>query len=77
MRKLHKARINLLQQPFALQAYVRVALRSGEQRRAQIIGRTIEANPVYDLRLDDGTIVQNVRLYLGDNENYLINAMVP
>lgn len=65
------------QQPFELKTYINVLLRSGTQRRAQIIGRTIEANPVYDLRLDDGTIVQNVRLYLGDNENYLINAMVP
>ena len=74
---MNKTCINLLQQPFALKAYVTVALRNGEQCRAQIIGRTIEANPVYDLRLDDGTIVQRVRLTLGDNENYLINAMVP
>lgn len=65
------------QQPFELKTYINVLLRSGEQCRSQIIGRTIEANPVYDLRLDDGTIVQNVRLTLGDNENYLINAMVP
>lgn len=64
------------QQPFELQRYVNVVLRSGTQCKAQIIGRTIEANPVYDLRLDDGTIVQSVRLHLGDNENYLINAMV-
>ena len=65
------------QQPFELKTYINVLLRSGTQCRAQIIGRTIDANPVYDLRLDDGTIVQNVRLTLGDNENYLINAMVP
>lgn len=65
------------QQPFELKTYVNVLLRSGTQCRAQIVARTIEADPVYDLRLDDGTIVQRVRLTLGDNENYLINAMVP
>jgi hypothetical protein len=63
------------QQPFELQRYVNVVLRSGTQCRAQIIGRTIEAEPHYDLRLSDGTIVQSVRLTLGDNENYLINAI--
>lgn len=65
------------QQPFELKTYVNVVLRSGAQCKAQIVARTIEADPVYDLRLDDGTIVQRVRLTLGDNENYLINAMVP
>jgi hypothetical protein len=65
------------QQPFELQKHVNVVLRSGAQCRAQIIGRTIEAEPHYDLRLSDGTIVQRVRLHLGDNENYLINAIAP
>ena len=64
-------------QPFELQKYVNVVLRSGTQCKAQIVARTIEADPVYDLRLDDGTIVQRVRLHLGDNENYLINAIAP
>lgn len=65
------------QQPFALKMYASVVLRNGTTCRAQIVARTIEADPVYDLRLPDGTIVQRVRLTLGDNENYLINAMVP
>ncbi len=62
---------------FALKMYVSVVLRNKTTCRAQIVGRTIEAEPVYDLRLPDGTIVQRVRLPFGDNENYLINAMVP
>lgn len=65
------------QQPFELKKYVHVSLRNGAICRAQIIGRTIEADPVYDLRLPDDTIVQRVRLHLGDNENYLINAIAP
>jgi hypothetical protein len=64
-------------QTFELKTYVNVVLRSGTQCKAQIVARTIEADPVYDLRLDDGTIVQRVRIHLGDNENYLINAIAP
>lgn len=36
-----------------------------------VIGRTIEADPRYDVRLEDGTILRNIRLDLADDNKML------
>ena len=36
-----------------------------------VIGRTIEADPRYDVRLEDGTMLRNIRLDLADDNKML------
>tara|TARA_S200002703_G_C3760200_1_gene233983 strand:+ start:399 stop:590 length:192 start_codon:yes stop_codon:yes gene_type:complete len=60
---------------FELKQQVTVALNDGSQITGQIVGRTIQEEPRYDVKLPDGSIVQNIALYLGDNSKYFINAL--
>jgi hypothetical protein len=60
---------------FKLMQQVTVALKDGSQITGEIIGRTIQAEPRYDVKLPNGHIIQNITLHFGDNENYLINGM--
>jgi len=62
---------------FKLKQQVTVALKDGSQITGEIVGRTIQAEPRYDVKLPNGSIIQNVALHLGDNSNYLINAIAP
>ena len=62
---------------FKLKQQVSVVLNDGSQITGQIVGRTIQEEPRYDVKLPNGSIIQNVALHLGDNANYLINAMAP
>lgn len=62
---------------FKLKQQVSVVLNDGSQITGQIVGRTIQAEPRYDVKLPNGSIIQNVALHLGDNSNYLINAIAP
>lgn len=41
-----------------------------------VIGRTIEANPRYDVRLEDGTILRDIRLDLADDKKMLTHYIV-
>ena len=57
---------------FKLNQQVSVVLNDGSQITGQIVGRTIQDEPRYDVKLPDGSIVQNIALRLGDNSKYFI-----
>lgn len=56
---------------FSLHQRVRVIIGGRHEAVGSVIGRAFAEIPLYDVRLDDGTTLRNIRLDLADDKNML------